>query len=55
MNLQLSHISQSINTDWGVCSWPWQLLARRKDRLPLLVTSNRRVPVKILVRSAGVF
>ena len=36
-----------IDTNWGVCSWPWQLLAQEKADRSLFVTSNLCIPVKI--------
>jgi hypothetical protein len=37
---------ETTDTDWGDCSWPWQLLSLEKDDRPLFVTSNRCIPVK---------
>jgi hypothetical protein len=31
----------TTDTDWRVCSWPWQLFALGKADAPLFVTSNR--------------
>jgi hypothetical protein len=36
----------STDTEWGVCSWPWQLFVLEKARSPFFVYSNRRIPVK---------
>ena len=52
------HIHAVVRTDsdWGVCSWPWQgFCARAADR-PLFVTSNRCISENIRLRwSAVVF
>jgi len=46
----------STGTDWGVCSWPWQLFALGKADIPLCVNSNRCIPVKnTMGRRAVVF
>jgi hypothetical protein len=36
--------SSSTDTDWGVCSWPWQLFALMIAYRSLVVTSNRCIP-----------
>jgi hypothetical protein len=35
-------------TDWEVCSWPWQLFTPGITDCPLFVTSDRCIPVKII-------
>jgi hypothetical protein len=36
----------TTNTEWGICSWLWQLFARRMEDRLLFVTNNRWIPVK---------
>ena len=44
------------HTDWGVCSWPWQLFVLENANRPLFVTSKQCITVKyILGLSAVVF
>jgi len=38
---------QSTVSDWGVRSWPWHWFVLRKADHPLLVASNRSIPVKL--------
>jgi hypothetical protein len=40
-------IKVAIDTDWGVCSWPWNWFAQEKADPCLFVTSNRCSPFKI--------
>jgi hypothetical protein len=41
-----SSLNACNDTDWGVCSWPWQYFAPGKDDTSLSVTSNGCIPVK---------
>jgi hypothetical protein len=44
------------DTDWGECSWPWHMFALGKEDRPLIVTSNKHIPLKNTPeRSAVVF
>ena len=37
---------RATNTEWGVCSWLWQVIARGMEDRLLFVTNNRWIPVK---------
>ena len=52
---KLKFVRVDTDTDWAVCSWPWQLLALGKTDRPLFVSGNWYILViNTLGWSAGV-
>ena len=52
LTLHYANIPKRTDSDWGVCSWPWQCFVLGKAEHPLFVNSNRCIaPVPVAARS----